>query len=105
MSIIYRLKTGIYSFKNKYTGETAKFKIGQFPHGWSRKYKLLGSKYRIELLEMKKPTDVPHFVRWSNYNSSAYFDGRLYMNEDSTMALITGQGPPLSKELKRRLIE
>ncbi len=95
---------GVYSFEDLKTGEIVKFKIGYFPHGWSSKYKLLGSHYRRELLEMEKPKDLPEFVKWSTYNRTAYFDGRIHFNEDSTMALIVGTRPLHSEKDKQMVI-
>ena len=87
--------------KNKATGEIIKFKIGHFPHGWTSQYKLVGSHNTKELLEMEKPKDLPHHVAWDNYNRKAYLDGRIYLSEDSCMALITGEGPPATEEDKK----
>ena len=92
---------GIYSSKDKVSGEIIQFKIGEFPHGWPAKYKLLGSHNTKELLEMEKPKDLPNHVAWDNYNRKAYLDGRIYLSQDSCMALITGEGPPATEEDKK----
>ncbi|MDC0339197.1 hypothetical protein OAN33_06635 [Flavobacteriales bacterium] len=92
---------GVYTFKNKATGEIIKFKIGHFPNGWSSKYKLVDSHNTKELLEMDKPKDLPNHVSWDNYNRKAYLDGRIYLSEDSCIALIAGEGPPAIEEDKK----
>ena len=84
---------GKYTFKEKKSGKTVVFEIGKFPKGWNNKYELLSSYNTKELLEMKKPKDLPKYVIWDNYNIEAYFSGRMFFAKDSSFVLIARERP------------